>query len=170
MAYTDADIIASLQRHNAKLRARVTYLEAQTGRLINDGDHREKSALDRAEDCTEHGRMLLHWQRLAEWHWAAAGQQENARQSIVTALILLQRDELAGRSEPVPVDVLCRWLDKACDAQKKVPRKPEGWPSLEEHLHLWCVCSEPPVAQSAEATALKAATGAGSTPARVTDA
>jgi hypothetical protein len=141
--YADADIIAALQRHNAKLRARVTRLESANGHLMVDRTRGIEAAEKRAEDCTEHGRMLLHWQRLAEWHWAAAGQQENARQSIVTALILLQRGILAGRTEPVPVDVLCRWIDKVTDAQKKVPRTPEAWPPLEEHLHVWCKCSTP---------------------------
>ncbi len=168
MTYTDAEIIASLKRENAKLHERVTRLESANGHLRVDRTRGIEAAEKRAEDCEEHGRMLLHWQRLAEWHWAAAGQQELARWSIVQALQLVQRDELAHRSEPVPVDVLCRWLDKAIDAQKKVTRKPEGWPPLEEHMHVWCACSRPPVAQKAEAPVLNTAQGAGSTPARGT--
>jgi hypothetical protein len=118
-----------------------------------DMDRQVRAALDRAEDCAEHGRMLTHWQRLAEWHWAASGQQESARQSIVTALGLLERDELAHRSEPVPVDLLCAWLRKATDAQKRVKRRPEGWWPLEKHLHLGCACSTVP----ADGTACQAA-------------
>src|SRR5258707_643855 len=125
----------------AKLIQRNRDLEARAGHLMADRDRQVRAALDRAESCTEHGAMLKHWQRLAEWHWAASGQQENARQSIVAALILLERDELAHRSEPVPVDLLCAWLRKAIDAQEKVRRQPEGWASLEEHLHKDCPCS-----------------------------
>jgi hypothetical protein len=45
----------------------------------------------------------------------------------------------------VPVDLLCKWLDKAIDAQKQVGRRPEGWHPLETFLHLGCACSTIPV-------------------------
>ena len=159
-----AEHVKWLEAENEKLRARVTRLESETGALMTDRDRQVRAALDRAEDCAEHGAMLRHWQRLAEWHWAASGQQQNARQSIVTALILLERDELAHRSEPVPVDLLCKWLRKAIDAQKKVRRQPDGWPPLEEHLHAGCACTVPR-SPEAEAAVLKTAVSAGSNPA-----
>src|SRR5258708_6748310 len=133
--YTAEERLRAAEAENEKLRDRVSLLESRCGHLMNDRDRGIREALDRSESCEEHGAMLKHWQRLAEWHWAASGQQENARQSIVTTLILLERDELAHRSAPVPVDLLCAWLRKAIDAQKKVPRKPEGWQPLEEHVH-----------------------------------
>jgi hypothetical protein len=136
--------IARLEAANAKLRDRNAYLESRVGSLMVDGDRRERAALDRAEACAEHGRMLTHWQRLAEWHWAAAGQQEAARQSVVTELILIERDELAHRSGPVPVGLLSAWLRKAIDAQKRVKRRPDGWWPLQKHLHLGCSCSTVP--------------------------
>jgi hypothetical protein len=145
VTYADAEIIASLERENAKLRERVTRLESANGHLMTDRTRGIEEAEKRAEDCTEHGRDLMHWHRLAEWHWAAAGQQENARHAIVQALQLVIRDELACRSEPVPVNILVTWLDKTIDAQKKVPRKPDAWPPLAEHLHAGCSCSLPPV-------------------------
>ena len=138
--YTTEDLLRAAQAENTKLRDRVQFLEARCGHLMNDRDRREQAALDRAEDCSEHGAMLKHWQRLAEWHWAASGQQENARQSIVTELILLERDHL-GDHETVPVDALRKWLGNAIGAQKKVRRQPDEWPPLEEHLHKDCPCA-----------------------------
>jgi|HubBroStandDraft_6_1064221.scaffolds.fasta_scaffold00861_13 hypothetical protein len=138
--YTAEERLRVAEAENKTLRERVALLDSRCGHLMVDRDRQVQSALGRAEDCEEHGRMLMHWQRLAEWHWAASGQQENARQSIVTELILLTRDQLRGH-ETVPVDALKRWLQAAIDAQKRVKRQPDGWPPLEEHLHKDCACS-----------------------------
>lgn len=132
--------IQRLTAENAKLRDRVSLLERRCGQLVTDGDNRERAAMERAEDCEHHGAELKHWHRQAEWLWAAAGQQENARQSIVQALQLLVRDELRGRDQ-VPVSLLTKWIQRVIDAQNKVPRKPQGWAPLEQHLHAQCVCS-----------------------------
>lgn len=125
-----------LRAENAKLRDRIAYLERQTAALANDRDQSVQRALDRAQDCAEHGAMLTHLQKQAQWYWAASGQQENARWSIVTELILIRDDESC------PADLSAR-LRKAVDAQNKVGRRPEGWPPLETYLHEDCVCSQP---------------------------
>lgn len=138
--------LRAAEAENKKLRERVSLLGSRCGHLMVAGDRREQAALERSENCAEHGAEIKHWHRLAEWHWAASGQQENARGSIVLALINLMRDELRHRSEPVPVGLLCEWLQKAVDAQKKVRRQPDGWPPLEEHLHKGCPCSASTVA------------------------
>lgn len=126
--------IAQLEAENEKLRGRVRLLETRCGHLMVDADRREERARDEAWSCPEHGKRILSNERLAWWHWANSGYQEQQRQAIVTALILVQRDELARRSEPVPVDLLCKWLDKCVAAQRKVRKHPEGWPPLGDYL------------------------------------
>ena len=133
-----------MRLRNAKLRERAERLERQTGALSVDRDRSVRAALLRSERCEEHGRELMHWQRLAEWHWAAAGQQEEARRSIVGRLILVRHEELRDRTEPVSVDLLVKWLSGAIDAQKRVKRQPDGWPPLEQFLHAGCSCSTVP--------------------------
>lgn len=123
-----------LAAENAKLRDRVVMLEGRCGHLMTDADRREQRARDEAWSCPEHGKRILYMERLAWWQWASSGHQENARQAIVTALINLKRDELDGRTEPVPVDLLVQWIDRAVDAQNKVRKHPEDWPPLGDYL------------------------------------
>lgn len=132
--------IQRLKAENARLQDRVSLLERRCGQMATDRDNRERAAMERAGDCGHHGAELKHWHRQAEWHWAAAGQQENARQSIVQALQLLARDDLRGHDQ-VPVGLLTKWIQRVIDAQNKVPRKPQRWAPLEQHLHAQCVCS-----------------------------
>ncbi|MBO0813605.1 MAG: hypothetical protein J2P30_00400 [Actinobacteria bacterium] len=128
------DEIQRLQAENEKLRDRVSLLERRCGSLMTDADRREQQARDEAWSCPEHGKRILYNERLAWWHWANSGYQSEQRQALITALILVQRDELRGRTEPVPVDVLNAWIDRVCAAQSKVRKRPEDWPPLGNYL------------------------------------
>lgn len=135
-----------LREENAKLRDRVHLLERQAGQLENDATLREQRALDRAEDCAEHGALLAHYRHLAHWHFAAAGQQEVARFRFLGALRQLLVDiskEQAERGERIPLAEIAARIEQAIDAQYKIRRKPAGWPPLEAYLHQDCACSQP---------------------------
>ena len=128
-----ADEIQRLQAENEKLRDRVSLLERRCGHLMVDADRREERATKIAEDCAEHGKEIQYLRHMANWQWAAANQQQSARWAIVTALGNTEMG-LAHRSEPVPVDVLATWLRKAIDAQSKVLRRADGYPTLADCL------------------------------------
>jgi hypothetical protein len=81
-----------------------------------DRDRQVEIARKEAHDCEFHGREIQYLRHMASWQWQHAQDEYNARSGFVGALILVRRD--LG-SEPVPADVLARWLTKAIDAGNK---------------------------------------------------
>ncbi|MDA8320411.1 MAG: hypothetical protein M0030_11470 [Actinomycetota bacterium] len=116
-----------------RLRARCSMLEQRAGHLMVDADRRERAALDRAADCTEHGREIRHLRHLASWYWAIDEHSDAARRAIVAALGNW-RIALGDRATPVPAAELRAALDGIIAAQQKVMRRPAGYPTLADCL------------------------------------
>jgi hypothetical protein len=123
-----------LATENARLLSRVRQLEANLGHLIVDADRREERARKNAEDCAEHGKEIQYLRHMASWNWASMNQQEAARRAVVMAN-LKSATGLRGDPEAmVRAADVAAWLEKNADAQEKVLRRPEGYPTMADCL------------------------------------
>jgi hypothetical protein len=93
--------------------------------LMVDGDRRERRAAEAALSCDEHGREIRYLRHMASLCWDDAQRAEEARQGIVRALIVAAQN-LEGRTEPVPAEVVARVLLKAVDGQDKALKRPRS--------------------------------------------
>ena len=116
-----------------KMQRRITLLESRCGALMVDADRRVEAALKTAEDCAEHGKEIHDLRHVSSYYWAAERHANQARQAIVTQLILLQR-QLGGRTEAIPVEDLRDWIEKALKAYDRSFRKEVDYPTVADCL------------------------------------
>jgi uncharacterized protein (DUF3084 family) len=127
----DAERIEQLTAQVAELQAKVHQYQRSNGALMVDADRREQRAAQRAEDCGEHGREIQYLRHLTSWYWASMVQQESARQAIVMMnLNTAKRMRDLSADATVKAADVADWLGKNVDAQRKVLRRPAGYPTL----------------------------------------
>lgn len=132
----EAALTAQVERltaDNKKLRENLYQEERRCAALLVDADRREQRATKIAESCAEHGKEIQYLRHIASWYWAGLNQQEEARADMITSLMLTIQG-LGNRTEPVPVDTLTTWLNKAVKAHDKVFRRPKGYRALADCL------------------------------------
>lgn len=127
--------VVQLTTQNAELQGKVRRYQESNGALMVDADRRERRASENALSCDEHGKELQYLRHLTSWYWAAMVQQESARQGIVMMnLNTAKRMREQGADATVEAARVAEWLEKNVEAQKKVLRRPTGYPSLADCL------------------------------------
>jgi hypothetical protein len=129
---SDADRIAQLEARNAELERKLYQAEKRSAALMVDGDRREQRALALLPDCDAHRSELQYLRHMVSWYWDGMNSAEEARQAIVTSLLLTVRglDNAGGTVRSADV---AAWLEKAIDKQKK-PLARHGYPTLADCL------------------------------------
>jgi outer membrane murein-binding lipoprotein Lpp len=123
--------IGQLTAQVAELERKVNQYRSSNGALMVDADRREQRAALAAEDCAEHGKGLRYLRHLTGWYWAAMVQQEDARQAVVMMnLNTAKRMREQGADATVKAADVAAWLEKNVSAQRKVLRRPAGYPTL----------------------------------------
>jgi len=123
--------VERLTAERADLAEKLSREKDRATALYVDGDRREQRALDLLPDCEAHRRELHYLRHMASWNWHAMNDAEQARQAIVTALILTARG-IDPDSTVKGADV-AGWLLKAVDAQDK-PLRRKSYPTLADCL------------------------------------
>lgn len=130
---TTPETITITAAEHERLLRRISTLESRCGHLMVDANRREERATEIAESCPEHGKEIQRLRHLSSWYWAASGHSDDCRKAVVGAIInasMAMRD----RAEPVAPADLVKFLDKITDAQKRVTRRPIGYPTLADCL------------------------------------
>lgn len=124
---TKDEEIARLRRQVADLEDTVSRSRSNEAAVRVDADRREQRALALLPDCEAHRRELQYLRHCASWYWDNAQVSEQARQAIVSALLvtaLRLRPEVTFTGAE-----LSAMLEAAVDKQKR-PLKGRQYPTL----------------------------------------
>lgn len=115
--------IERLTRENEDLRQKLKLAKGNAAQARVDADRREKRALALLPDCEAHRNEIKYLRGLISWYYADMNRHEDARSSMVRALIIAGK-KLEDRTEPVPVPNLLKAINDWTGPQAAIIRRP----------------------------------------------